>query len=116
MQVWPGADNDGIDVGVADDFFPGARGARDGEVTGDFLGGLGPAVAHGDDLDAGDGSEARDVARPGVGAGTDQTDTDHGFRCSMVSGRVLKALYVAEQRAAGPGEAGALQLPSVGVA
>src|SRR3954469_9746421 len=76
MQVGPGADDAGIDLGVADDFLPRGEGPGGRELGVDGGGRLGPAVANGDDLDAGDGPQTRNVTAACVGARADESDTE----------------------------------------
>src|SRR5581483_871468 len=78
VQVGPGADEDGVDVGVGDDLLPVGVGARDVVLAGDGGGGLGPAVADGDEVDVRQGEQAGDVPRARVGAGADQADAEGG--------------------------------------
>src|SRR5215475_14934208 len=54
MKIRPGANDNGIDLGIANDFFPRRAGAWDVKFARDGGGRFGAAVADGDDLDAGD--------------------------------------------------------------
>src|SRR5262249_52866436 len=76
VQVRPGAGDDGVDVGVLDEVLPALEGARDAVLPGDGGGRFRPAVADGDDLDAGEGPQPGDVAGAGVAPGPDQADAD----------------------------------------
>ncbi len=74
VQVGPGADDDGINLGVGDQLLPVAIGARDAVLVGGGGGGFRPAVDDSDHLNVGQGAQPGDMPQPGVGPGTDQAD------------------------------------------
>jgi len=74
VQIRPGADDDGVDIGVGDHVLPMFEGARDAELAGDGGGRFRPAIADRDQLYVRQGQEAGDVPQAGVGAGADQAD------------------------------------------
>src|SRR5262249_11895954 len=57
-----------IDVGAGDHLLPGGERPRDVELLGRRRGRFGPAVAHGDDLDVRQGTQAGGVPEAGGGA------------------------------------------------
>ncbi len=78
MQIGPGADDDGVDVRVVDEIFPGGEAAGNGEFPCHCRGGFEATVGDGDNLDVRDSAEARNVPGFHVRACADEADSQHG--------------------------------------
>ena len=76
VQIGPGADNHGVNVGVGSQVLPALEGARHVVFLRDRRRRFGPAIADGDDLHVRQRTQSRNMASTGVGSGADQSDTD----------------------------------------
>ena len=76
VHVGPGADADGINIGIPDDFLPISGNTGYAEFVRHPLRGSRAAIYHGHDFDTILGLQARNVQLGGVAAGTDHADTN----------------------------------------
>ena len=76
VEVRPGADDDGIDLGIGDQLFPVAVSLGDVEFPGDLGGGFAAPIADSHHADARNGLETGKVPRSRNLAGPDDSDAD----------------------------------------
>src|SRR6478672_2304967 len=75
MQIWPSADDDGIDRRIGDEILPMLERSPNAELAGGGGSRFGPAVANSDDLDIAASPQAGYVPQARVGAQTDDADS-----------------------------------------